>query len=297
MKAKETLGASEPITSLREEYKGNPEWLPKIEALCKAYPRLRRIRGDGSCFYRAYLFCVWLQVASGGAAAAKSLVTRLEPRYTSLVKDLGYPEFTCEDFWETFREEIVRAGAVSAGGGSAASNGEGGNGDGAGGAAADGGEAAAAAATTAAATAKGGGTEGGGGKTDGASAANTEKTVADMFRDEGDGVGNYLITFARLLVSHELKTRPDEYQPFLWANPELGADIPSFCRNQVEPVDVEAGEIQAAALVAAMGVPLRVEYLDRVGGSTIDFPNGAGQPKVGAVLLFRPGHYDVLFVE
>ena len=50
VKAKETLGESEPITSLREEYKGNPEWLPKIEALCKAYPMLVGTYDKTQCF-------------------------------------------------------------------------------------------------------------------------------------------------------------------------------------------------------------------------------------------------------
>ena len=57
----------------------------------------------------------------------------------------------------------------------------------------------------------------------------------------------------------------------------------------------ESDHIHIIALTGAMGVPIRVEYMDRGSGHSVnahDFPEGS-TPKL--CLLYRPGHYDVLY--
>ena len=50
--------AMRPIDlNLRSEYAvGNLVFAKKIESLSKSFSSLRRTRGDGNCFYRAFLF-------------------------------------------------------------------------------------------------------------------------------------------------------------------------------------------------------------------------------------------------
>lgn len=58
----------------------------------------------------------------------------------------------------------------------------------------------------------------------------------------------------------------------------------------------ESDHIHIIALSHALGVCIRVEYMDRGGDSSVnhhDFPEDGGKPHV--FLLYRPGHYDILY--
>jgi ubiquitin thioesterase protein OTUB1 len=67
----------------------------------------------------------------------------------------------------------------------------------------------------------------------------------------------------------------------------------------------ESDHVHITALSDALGVPVRVVYLDRSGGSDGKntevnhhdfFPTDSPQTKTPSmVLLYRPGHYDILY--
>ena len=57
----------------------------------------------------------------------------------------------------------------------------------------------------------------------------------------------------------------------------------------------ECDHIQITALTLALGIPVRIEYMDRGGDDTTNahcFPEESS-PKF--TLLYRPGHYDILY--
>ncbi len=59
----------------------------------------------------------------------------------------------------------------------------------------------------------------------------------------------------------------------------------------------ESDHIHIIAVATSTGVPIRVEYMDRGEGATVtahDFPEGS-EPKIH--LLYRPGHYDILYTS
>nr|XP_006817582.1 PREDICTED: uncharacterized protein LOC102807319 [Saccoglossus kowalevskii] len=65
--------------------------------------------------------------------------------------------------------------------------------------------------------------------------------------------------------------------------------------KEVEPMGKESDHIHIIAITNALGVGVRVEYMDRVSGNEVnhhDFPEGC-QPNV--TFLYRPGHYDILY--
>lgn len=87
-----------------------------------------------------------------------------------------------------------------------------------------------------------------------------------------------------------------------------------FCKSAVEPMGEESDHVHIIALSDALGVPIRVMYLDRSscdsGGISInhhDFVPASGdvssdcgaagsEIKIPFVtLLYRPGHYDILY--
>jgi len=118
----------------------------------------------------------------------------------------------------------------------------------------------------------------------------TLQELRDTFNDEG--TSNYLVVFLRLLTSKQLQIESDFYQNFL----DGGRTVAEFCSTEVEPMFRESDHIHIIALTAAMGVGVRVVYLDRgsssEGAVPHNFPEG-GVPLVH--LLYRPGHYDILY--
>ena len=58
----------------------------------------------------------------------------------------------------------------------------------------------------------------------------------------------------------------------------------------------ECDHMHITALTAALGVPVRVEYMDRGEGGVVnhhDFAEEGSQPVIH--ILYRPSHYDILY--
>jgi len=83
-----------------------------------------------------------------------------------------------------------------------------------------------------------------------------------------------------------------------------GCDIDHFVKTEVEPMDKECDQVQIIALSEYLGVPLIIEYLDgrstdaegvcvQLGGTPTD-PCSA---PFYLFLLYRPGHYDVIYLD
>ena len=104
---------------------------------------------------------------------------------------------------------------------------------------------------------------------------------------------DYLVVFLRLITSAHLQSRADFFQAFI----EDGLSVKEFCAHEVEPMYKESDHIHVIAITSATGVGVRINYLDRGGRAdkinVHDFPEGISQPKIH--LLYRPGHYDVLY--
>ena len=118
---------------------------------------------------------------------------------------------------------------------------------------------------------------------------------------------NLIFDFPRLLTSKQLQLEGEFYQNFI----EGGRSVTEFCNTEVEPMFKESDHIHiignlllhsvtcnlhhdmTSGLTAAAGVGVRVVYLDR-GDSAVhhDFPEDS-EPQIH--VLYRPGHYDILY--
>ncbi|CAH2991015.1 unnamed protein product [Chilo suppressalis] len=111
----------------------------------------------------------------------------------------------------------------------------------------------------------------------------------DKFNKQG--YSDYIVVYLRLVTSGQLQTQHDFYQNFI----EGPRTVTEFCRQEVEPMYKESDHIHIIALSNALNVGVKVEYMDRGEGSQVIahvFPEGA-KPLVH--LLYRPGHYDILY--
>ena len=75
--------------------------------------------------------------------------------------------------------------------------------------------------------------------------------------------------------------------------------IEFFCQTEVEPLDKEADQIQIMALLNYLEVAIKILYLDANINSkeatTMVLPECAKPEEIKATLLYRPGHYDILY--
>ncbi|XP_045133103.1 ubiquitin thioesterase otubain-like isoform X6 [Portunus trituberculatus] len=105
------------------------------------------------------------------------------------------------------------------------------------------------------------------------------------------GTSDYLVVYLRLLISAHLQKNAEFFSFFI----EGGRTVEEFCKQEVEPMYRECDHLHIVALTAAVGVGVRVMYLDRGEGDALvshDFPEDK-EPIIH--LLYRPGHYDILY--
>ena len=118
-------------------------------------------------------------------------------------------------------------------------------------------------------------------------------------------ISDYVVMFLRMLTSAELEVRKEFFTPWIQ---EEAIDMGIYRQRRVDPMGEEADQLHITALVDAIGVGCRVEYLDGNGaGDHVDhhdfMPSSQQQQQSEAAptsaeppihLLYRPGHYDIL---
>ena len=144
------------------------------------------------------------------------------------------------------------------------------------------------------------------GEADGAPIGPAE--VLARLRDEGSS--QMLVMLLRFVTSVEIQDRAEFFAPFILGSSDECLSVEAFCNRSVMVMGEESDHVHVVALSDALGVPLSVLYLDGnpLGGGagagaggegddvpTHDFvPEGTPGPPVLS-LLYRPGHYDVLY--
>uniref|UniRef100_A0A915CV49 ubiquitinyl hydrolase 1 n=1 Tax=Ditylenchus dipsaci TaxID=166011 RepID=A0A915CV49_9BILA len=215
----------------------SPEYFKKANELAGSYSHIRKIRGDGNCFYRAVLTAQLERCFQDKAELAR--LTTLCKGWRQKLFDFGFPELTTDG----------RAiGVTSANGSKAHENG-----------------------------------------------------LQMLFDDLNvDGIANYYVAFLRLICSGYLRENEVIFSGFI----EGGRTLDQFCKDEIEPMWKECDHICIIALVNAIQVPIRIEYMDQTqapnGGWHHDFTpdfvaEGSDAPKL--FFLYRPGHYDILYPE
>ncbi|EGZ27188.1 hypothetical protein PHYSODRAFT_463707, partial [Phytophthora sojae] len=100
---------------LKAEYVGNvnANFMHGIESLNARYEALRRVRGDGNCFFRGFIFALCerlLPSDSGGEDANAALRGRIQHKIQQSKSELvaiGYSDVAIDAFWETFVDYLA----------------------------------------------------------------------------------------------------------------------------------------------------------------------------------------------
>ncbi|CAI5987715.1 unnamed protein product [Closterium sp. NIES-64] len=241
------VGEKEPLSALASEYAaGSTAFQDKIEHLASEYEAIRRTRGDGNCFFRCFLFALLEHLLQGSSKEECEQVRERVARSEQRLRDLGYTEFTWEDFAAEYRELLDAVDPSSA----------------------------------------------------------AEKITVDglLKRCQDPDCSNYAVMFLRFITSADIQHRADFFHPFL-PDAVAGMSAPKeaakqFCHKAVEPMGEESDHMHITAITDALAVPIRIVYLDRSAGQA-NFHEFLPEESVRATpamtLLYRPGHYDILY--
>jgi len=111
-------------------------------------------------------------------------------------------------------------------------------------------------------------------------------------------VSNSIVIYLRFLTSAQIRLNREAYEGFL-VHPDTKnpMDVDSFCANVVQAMGKEADNVEIEALCRALQLNVDVAYLNGVRGDGVDFikfRNDSNNNAAPLVLLYRPGHYDIL---
>ena len=244
------IKAEQPLTSdiqslsscLEPLYQDNHAslFIPQLRLLQQTYDKIRLVRGDGNCFYRAFLYSLAEQLLLSGKDGRDAFVKdTLTTNWQNSILTLdGYDELTLEIFFETTRDFIA------------------------------------------------------------------DLSTAEILHDDlsqENAVSDYATWFLRLVAAAHLKHHVSQYVPFLGV--ELVDDeayqaqvMTQFCATKVEPMGCECEDVQIMALAEALQCQVFIEYLDGHSATQVTQHVFGPQTAIYKIhLLYRPGHYDVLY--
>ena len=209
------------ISALRENYDKDSNFDKAVVHLAESYDAIRSVRGDGNCYYRAFLYSLC------EITVELDRIIKVIEESIDHVEACGYERFTVESFWEELLEFL--------------------------------------------------------------------KSLPRDFHDDlnkENSVSDYASWYMRILTAVHIKKDPDRFIHFLDGE---YFDVTTFCLREVEPVGKECGMVQVLALAESLGVKVEIEYLDGRDCKTTKHSFGPEEAKSTVTLLYRPGHYDILY--
>ncbi|KAI8927046.1 peptidase C65 Otubain-domain-containing protein [Entophlyctis helioformis] len=125
----------------------------------------------------------------------------------------------------------------------------------------------------------------------------TPETMMELFRSDYEG--EMIVWFLRFITAAHLKQERDMYEAFVL---DSYPSLDMFIRECVEPMCVESDQIHIVAMANIFGVQVNVGNLDTAKADQgINYheissfnPLQVDNPPV-LTLLYRPGHYDILY--
>ncbi|KAL6186248.1 hypothetical protein ACLB2K_042369 [Fragaria x ananassa] len=97
----------EPLSSLVAEYQsGSAIWLEKINVLGEQYAAFRRTRGDGNCFFRSFMFSYLEHILVSQDVTEVDRIKANVEQCRKTLQSLGHTDFTFEDFFSLFLEQL-----------------------------------------------------------------------------------------------------------------------------------------------------------------------------------------------
>jgi len=126
----------------------------------------------------------------------------------------------------------------------------------------------------------------------------TGDSLLETFQEGGSG--DYYTWYMRALTSMYMQKNCERFSPFI--DDGLQIDMKTYCEKEVEPMGKECEQIHIISLIEYLKLNIQVSYLNgsifepALGIPVINLPeNGESSSPFTIKLLYRPGHYDILY--
>ncbi|ORX89015.1 cysteine proteinase [Basidiobolus meristosporus CBS 931.73] len=231
------VNVDEDILQLLAEYAaGSKIFQTKIQKLSAEYDRIRRCRGDGNCFFRAFAYSWYENIMLANDPDLLNEARQLLLKTSDLLKDANFEPLAYEDFYDVALETLDSLPQQNS------------------------------------------------------------STLLSIFQT--DHISNAIVVHFRFITSAYLKLHAEEYLPFI----DYAGSMDQFCSHYVEAMGMESDQIHIIALTKVLDTPVQVVYLDGSNNTdSVVFHNfevdhtESALSKRSLVLLYRPGHYDILY--
>jgi ubiquitin thioesterase protein OTUB1 len=215
-----------------------------LTPITKKYRSCRRVRGDGNCFFRCFMFRL-AEICFDDKIQLKRIQEFMKASMTELLLPAAYEKVAVETFYEMVCEFWTEELPV----------------------------------------------------------LESKQQLDVIFNDFGSS--EHLVWFARLLAGAYLKRNEERFEPFL---PAPYTSVQAYVSSEVEPQGKECEELEINALCDVLAWPVVVEYISAKTHTTSTFgppitttatttttTTGGGGGPTPICLLYRPGHYDILY--
>jgi ubiquitin thioesterase protein OTUB1 len=229
------IGPLEPIQLIQDDYKDGSQSIYSKICQLPSSSTVRRVRGDGNCFFRAVAFELIQQIDQNNYPKLLVFINRI-------FKEVGFDKMATGDFIDELTELV------------------------------------------------------------------NEKHSADSLAEEwqkNEYRSQAVVVVLRLLTSSYLRQHASDYAPFIYdvsdAESETDVDklVISFCQRQVECIGIESDQIHIIALCNALRAKITIIYIDSISEDKMTFEPEENEEKgkilVELSLLYRPGHYDLIY--
>ena len=100
------------LSELKQEYASN-KFENCFDFLYQKYTRVRRLRRDGNCFYRAFLFQLFEHlILEDDKTYYNKLIEIVEKSKEDLMVNCGYDEVVIEDFYDSLLENLKKLATI-----------------------------------------------------------------------------------------------------------------------------------------------------------------------------------------
>ena len=239
------IGPLMDLSIIVEEYLNNENFLAKICDLSdnKKKTNMRKIRKDGSCFYRGFIYRLAEILNADKSLFGKYKLFEKISKAKPMMLEAGFEAVVFEDFDTMFSDFMssIQQGQI---------------------------------------------------KPADFHTAFSDKQTFDCY-----------VMYLRFIISAYMRTHQDIFINYF----ESPQELLQFCNREVEPIDSEADQLQIVAVFNYFEIPLRIFYIDN---SNTDKVTCLSLPELEdhsdevtivtdtdypLQLLYRPGHYDVIY--
>ncbi len=106
--SKPLISEQKDIKILLTEYENNSDYLNSVQTIATKYHFIRKVRRDGNCFYRSFIYRLFEQICMKNNKELFEKIKKKIEESKELTERNGYQWIVVEDFYNLFYNEFIK---------------------------------------------------------------------------------------------------------------------------------------------------------------------------------------------